>query len=305
MNRHARRVRAALTFAAPAFAALTLAALTLGGLLATVPAAVAATASPAFRVPFTDTNVDGWLTFCNQKNQPVTSGSIYAQPFAWKTISSAEAPAGYRKSTARATLYAYQPLQYIDPGDWSGAQLTAGSVYSNPGHPVSAATAVDVPLVNFVQAYPPHWEGLVEIRMMFSGVDEEQLMTPYAAAVLRITGTTWTLVEGGGGSCSQGNGISMETAALPKKDLKAKQDAAHPANAPAPGSSTSASAGSGSSATGTGGQSSTGSGARLASADTSSGGISAAGLAGIAVGVLALVWIAITMIGRRRRATNT
>jgi hypothetical protein len=296
MNRHARRVRAALT----------LAALTLGALSATAPLAVASTAVPAYKVPFTDANVDGWLTFCNQKDQPVTSGNIYAQPFAWKTISSGEAPAGYRKSTARATLYAYQPLQYIDPGDWSGAQLTAGSVYSNADHPVSAATAVDVPLVNFVQAYPPHWEGLVEIRMMFSGVDEEQLMTPYAAAVLRITGSTWTLVEGGGGSCSQGNGISMETAALPKKDLKAKQDAAHPAKAPAPGSSRSTSTGSGSSAsgTGTGGQSSTASGARLASADSSSG-ISVAALAGIAVGVLALVWLAITMIGRRRRATNT
>ena len=281
MNRHARRVRAAFT----------LAALTVGALSVTAPLAAASTRSPAFKVPFTDTNVDGWLTFCNQKDQPVTSGSIYTQPFAWKTISSGRAPAGYRQSTARATLYAYQPLEYIDPGDWSGSQLTAGSVYSNPDHPVAAATAVDLPLVGFVQAYPPHWEGLVEIRMMFSAVNEEQLMTPYAAAVVRITGRTWTLVEGGGGSCSAGQGISMETAALPKKDL---------VKHPAASTGTAGTSHSSASSSNSGGNSGNGSTARLAAADSSTG-ISSAALAGIAVGALAIIWAAIAFLARRRR----
>jgi hypothetical protein len=288
MSRFARRARAAITLTAVA----------LGALGAAAPLAAASSTSPEFKVPFTDSNVSGWLTFCNRNDQPVTSGSLDSVPFAWKTISSAPAPAGYRGENARATLYAYQPIQYVDPGDWSGNELTAASAFNNNNHPVVQATNADSPLVGFVQAYPAHWDGLEEIRMMWTAVNKAQIQTPYAAAVIRITGSTWTLVEGGGGSCSQGEGLSMETLRLPKKELDKKETASvdkSPATAGSTGKGTSGSGPSSSS-----GQSATGATARLASADSAAG-MSGGELAGIAVGALAVVWAGIGLIARRRR----
>jgi hypothetical protein len=295
MNRFARRARAAVAVAA----------LALGAVSATAPFAAASPTNPSFTVPFKDTNVHGWLTFCNRNGQPVTSGSLYTAPFAWKTIGSAPPPAGYRNSAARAGLAAYQPIQYVDPGDWSGSWLTAVSSFTNPDHPVAQATNIDQPLIGFVQAYPPHWDGLVELRMMFSAIGKPQLQMPYEAAVLRITGSKWTLVEGGGGSCSQGRGVSIETKTLPKKEL-AKPVTVVPG---AHDSSAATAKPHGSTATGhsSGGQSSGGSnasGAKLAAASSSTG-IGGGALAGICVGALALVWVAIGVIARwRRRAAS-
>ena len=119
----------------------------------------------------------------------------------------------------RATLYAYQPIQYVDPGDWTGSQLTSASAYTNPAHPVAQATDADVPLIGFTQAYPAHWQGLIEIRMLYTSVNKVQLTMPYAAAVIRISGSKWTLVQGGGGSCGASRGVSMETVSLSKSKV--------------------------------------------------------------------------------------
>ena len=290
MNRLARRARAAVT----------LGALILGALSSTVPLAAASVTSSSFKVPFTDPNIDGWLTFCNRNDQPVTSGSLYTAPFAWKTISSVAPPAGYRSSAARAALYAYQPIQYVDPGNWSGSLLTGASSFTNRQHPVDQATNADLPLLGFTQAFPPHWDGLVEMRMLFTAIDKQEVQTPYPAAILRITGSTWSLVEGGGGSCSQGQGVSNETKLLPKKDL-AKQQTIVPASKSAShGTKSSGSAATGNSS---GAQSSGGSaagGSKLAASHSSTG-INGGALAGIGVGALALVWVAIGVIARRRR----
>ena len=85
-------------FARRARAAATLVAITLAGLAAAAPFASASVTSAASKVPFTDPGIDGWLTFCNKSNQPVTSGSLYSVPFVWKAISSAKPPAGYGTS---------------------------------------------------------------------------------------------------------------------------------------------------------------------------------------------------------------
>ena len=282
MNRQARRARAAVTITA----------LAIGVLSASAPLA-AASSSP---VPFQDTNVAGWLTFCGHNNQAITSGSLDTQPFAWKTISSSPAPAGYRNSKARASLFAFQPIQYVDPGDWSGAQLSAATIFSNPDHPVTQATYGDVSLLGFTQAYPPHWDGLVEIRMMWSGVNEPQLTMPYAAAVIRISGSRWTLVKGGNASCSQGKGISVETILLPKKDVA--KPSATPSGSSAGGAGSSASSG----GSGTGG-SANGSAANLASDKSAAGGLSAGALVGIGLAALAIVWAGIAFLSRWRRRT--
>jgi hypothetical protein len=293
MNRFARRVGAAATLAGLALAAAS----------ATAPFASASVTGSSFKVPFKDEYAQGWLTFCNRNDQAITSGSLYTVPFAWKTISSVAPPAGYRNANARATLYAYQPIQYVDPGDWSGSELTAASEFSNPNHPVAQATNGDQPLIGFTQAYPPHWDGLVEMRMMYTAVNKPQLQQPYAMAVLKISGSKWTLVEGGGGSCSQGQGLSMETVSLPKKDLAKREtvvrgDHGSSARTAKPAASTAGGQSSG-------GQSSGGSnasGTKLASSDSSTG-MNGGVLAGIGVGVLAVVWAAIALIGRRRRRT--
>jgi hypothetical protein len=205
MNRRAGRIRTAVSIAA----------LMVAGMSVGVPFAAASTSG----VPFKDTNIDGSLTFCNRANQPVTSGSLDTVPFVWKVISSSPAPHRYRGGRGRATLTAYQPIQYVQPGDWSGGELTGSSAFSNPSHPVVQATNADAPLLGFVQSYPPHWQGLEEIRMIFSGVNLPQDIAPYPAAIIRISGNTWTMVSGGGGSCTAGQGVSDETKLLPKSKL--------------------------------------------------------------------------------------
>jgi hypothetical protein len=262
-------------------------------------------------VPFHDTNVRGSLTFCNRAGQPVTSGSLNAVPFVWKAISSALAPAGYRTTAARATLDAYQPIQFVDPGDWSGGQLTGSSAFSNGAHPVAQATNADSPLLNFVQAYPPHWQGLIEIRMLFSGVNKVQLQSPYPAAVIRINGNTWTLVSGGGGSCSAGRGISDESFLLPKNKLKRPETvvpagessaqasaAAAKASSPSPSSKSSTSAAHSEAPP-------TQSGPAALAAASSSTGMSAAAKTGIGLGVLALIGVGVMgAIWWRRRPVD-
>jgi hypothetical protein len=291
-------------FASRARAAVTLAALTLGALSAAAPFAAASTTSSGAKVPFTDPNIQGWLTFCNRKDQPVTSGSLYTVPFVWKAISSAAAPAGYRNLKARATLYAYQPIQYVDPGDWAGSQLTGDTIFNNPSHPVAQATNGDLPLIGFVQSYPLHWDNYAEIRMMWTAANKSQLQTPYAAAIVRVTGSTWTLVEGGGGSCSQGAGLSVELLAPGAIKKLAKPESAAPGGTPTPaGVAGTAPASSGGSAAsgqsqGQAGGATTG---RLAADSSPAGGMGIGALAGIAVAALAVAWGAITLIGRRRR----
>jgi hypothetical protein len=285
--------------------AVALAALTVG-LSAAAPLAAASASSGATKVPFTDTNIDGWLSFCSRNDQPITSGSLYAAPFVWKTISSSKAPAGYADYKGRAALWAYQPIQYVNPGDWSGSLLTAGTEFSNPNHPVAQATDADVPLIGFTQAYPAHWQGLIEIRMLFTGVDKGQIQAPYPAAIVRVSGTKWTLVEGGNASCSAGLGLSMETTHLAKKKL-AKPDNAVPVSTSAPGAGNAGNSG-GSSGSAAGGQSASGSNAagatNLAAKDSSSSGINGGLLAGVGVGAFALVWVGLSLLARRRRRTT-
>jgi hypothetical protein len=292
MSRFARRARAGIA----------LAALTVGALSASAPFAAASTASPGSSVPFGDPNVQGWLTFCNRHDQPVTSGSLYTVPFVWKAISSAAPPAGYRNEKARATLYAYQPIQYVDPGDWTGSQITGDTIFNNPNHPVVQATNADLPLIGFTQVYPLHWDHLAEIRMMWTAVDSSQLQTPYAAAVIRVTGSTWTLVEGGGGSCSQGEGLPVELLAPGAAKKLAKAETATPGGKPTPagaaGAAPAGGGGSGSNSQSQGNGADTG---RLAANSSPAGGMGVGALAGIAVAVLAVAWGAITFIGRRRR----
>jgi hypothetical protein len=203
--------------------------------------AVPAAAQASTR-PYRDVNAVGAITLCGHNGAQLTSGSISAKPFAWRAVDSTPAPTGYRTG-GTATLYAFQPRQGVDPGDWSGEQLTASSHYSSLAHPTAAATYADGTLASFLGDYPARWNGYVELRMYLGAPGQVPATVSYDAADLQVSGGTWRLLDGGPNDCAAaGQAISLETAALPAKQLrqakKAAQDVAEqPAAATSPGPS--------------------------------------------------------------------
>lgn len=197
------------------FRSICLAVLGAGVSLVAVVPGTAAASSP----PFTDHAVAGSLTLCGRSGQPVTSGNLLTAPFVWSAVSSVAAPAGY----TRAYLTLYQPRKDVDPGDWTGYQLTEDSLFSNAEHPIAQATNADAPLLYADRSLPPQWDGLFELRMYFTGSGLPVETSPYPAAVIRVTGNNWTLVQGGGTRCNVGTAVSAETGALPKSELSSPQ----------------------------------------------------------------------------------
>jgi hypothetical protein len=175
------------------------------GLLATVgPAA----ATP--KVPYTDPSADGYLGICNQQGKQITSGSIDSTPFAWEVVSSAAAPSSVSGSGRTATLYAYQPIEGVDPEDWSGDQLTGTSQYSNPSHPTAVSTSRDFALSQFLNVFPTKWDGFIELRMFLDAPGTQPEVLTYPALSLHISGDTWQAVGGGPVVCTAGQAESNE-----------------------------------------------------------------------------------------------
>jgi hypothetical protein len=269
------------------------------------PAAPAA----ADTVPFTDPNATGLIGFCDQSGHAVTSGKLRDAPFVWTAVSDTKAPDGYTSPKGRATLLAFQPIQYVDPGDWSGKQLTAASQFTNSAHPMSQATALDPPMLSFTGAYPPRWSGLVQIRMYFSAPDQPQSTSTYPAAVLRVSGDSWTVVQGGAADCSAGKATSIESVALPSKAF------AHAT--PTNGSTSSGAPGRSGSAKPTGASNSASGSARSGSADASAAAAALAGdkkksaTGGLGSGAIWITLVAVAALGlgaeviRRRRTHPT
>lgn len=188
---------------------------------------VAAAAS----VPFTDKNVHGSLGFCDKTGHEIKSGPLNVAPFVWFAASNAAAPSQYANG-GKATLYAFQPIKDEDPGLWSGRQLTGSSSFSNARVPMASGTVLDPALEDFVSAFPPKIDNLVQLRMYFNSAGAGLYRTTYPAAVLRVTATTWTLVQGGGVNCKAGTAVSSELAALPASAFATPPRATPPANAP-------------------------------------------------------------------------
>ena len=181
------------------------------GLMWGVATTVSGAAAQADSVPFQDPHQDGALTFCNRSEQPVSSGKLSDIPFVWTAVSSAPAPAGY----TRADLLVFQPIQHVDPSGWEGYQMTVAATFSNSKHPMTQATYADNPLASPNAAYPPYWDGLYEVRMYFTAPYQSEEKSSYPAAVIRVQGDGWTLLRGGGGSCTVGTAVSRELSLLP------------------------------------------------------------------------------------------
>lgn len=173
-------------------------------------------------VPYHDPNAVASLGLCSANGQPLTHGSTDAIPFVAHAVSTQPAPAPYDKPGRTASLYAYQPIQYIPAGEWSGELLTAAGRYTNPAHPMTAATSRDYSLANFVSDFPPHWQGFVQLRIYLGAPDAPAVQRTYAAADLRVTGHTWTLVDGAQVPCNAGRSVSVETILLPSVTPKTK-----------------------------------------------------------------------------------
>ena len=278
--------------------------------LAAATLAVPASASASTQVPWTDPNTTGYLGFCNAANQQIYSGSIDSYPFVAKAVASTAAPKGYSPTVGRATLYAFQPLQNVDPGDWSGKQMTGATVYSNNAEPMAVGLPADAALVNFSAAFPLHWAGFAQLRMFFTAPNAQPYSATYPAVAVQVSGTTWTQVGGGPVNCAGGQAESAEADLAIANHVQSQGGAAKASGNPivtATGSphpsGSASSSGSGSptaSASGASGRTSTSPSLALA-AKSGSGGSGT----GIAIGIGAAVVLAaagtVVFLRRRRR----
>lgn len=191
-------------------AALAAAGVALLGSAAFAGVAAASTSS----VPYTDPDAVGSIGLCNQAGQQITSGSVTAKPFAWRAVSTAPAQAPYNNAGRTATLVVFQPQQALPAGDWSGAEITSSSTYSDPANPMAAATAADQSLADFIAQYPPKWDGLLQVRMYLSTANE-QADNVYPALNIQVTGNTWQAVGGSPVNSASGTAESIESVVLP------------------------------------------------------------------------------------------
>jgi hypothetical protein len=183
------------------------------GLLVCAPTAFAGSSSG---VPYTDPAVIGSIGLCNKAGQQITHGSINAKPFAWRAVSSAPAKAPYNAAGRTATFYAYQPRQDVAAGEWSGEMLTASARYTDPAHPMAAATSKDYSLKEFISDFPPMWDGLIELRIYLGAPDAQPDSLNYPATNIKVTGNTWQEVGTiAPAACSSGRSESLETIVLP------------------------------------------------------------------------------------------
>jgi len=184
------------------------------GLVLAGPAG-SAVAGASSGVPYTDHAAVGSIGLCNRAGRQVTSGRVAAKPFVWRAVSTAAAPSQYSKTGRTAVLYAYQPQQGLTAEEWSGAQLTASSRYSNPAHPMAAATAKDGSLKEFIEEFKPRWKGLLQLRLYLGAQGQELDTAKYAALNVRVSGNTWRAVGTATVNCRAGTATSLETIVLP------------------------------------------------------------------------------------------
>jgi LPXTG-motif cell wall-anchored protein len=160
-------------------------------------------AGAASSVPFSDPSAAGKITLCNTVGQAVTTGSIHTKPFVWTAVGSSAAPAGYQQQ-GKASLFAFQPINGVAPSYWFGQYVTQAAKYTNSQRPMAGASAVDPSLNDYLQNYPTKWDGLIELRLFLSAPGQATITTRYDSAVLRVSGDTWTLLDGGSDGCDSG-----------------------------------------------------------------------------------------------------
>lgn len=164
-----------------------------------------AASAQAAGVPYVDESASGSVGLCDSSGHALTHGNINDKPFVWRAVSSVAAPDPVNGPGRRATLYAFQPRKKINSLLWSGEKMTSSSTYSNVRYPMAQATLADRKLANFLNDFPPQWNGFVQLRMYLSAPGQQPDPTAtYAATDLRISGDTWTVVHGASVPCTDG-----------------------------------------------------------------------------------------------------
>ena len=210
----------------------------------------------------------------------------------------------------------YQPQQGLPAGDWSGTQLTASSSYTNPANPMAAATDGDQSLQSIIEAYPPRWDGFLQLRMYLSTAGHEPYEATYPTLNVQVTGDTWQAVGGSPVNCASGTAVSIESVLLPPSTTTSTTAAA-PASSPAATPTTTASGQGKGAAVGatpaSDAKSSPGRGTPAGSAQASGTGRSVAAtqtsdlpvVLGIVLAVLVVLGAAFSLVLRRRRLAST
>jgi hypothetical protein len=199
--------------------------LLLGAVIASPPAAAVA-------VPFNDPNAQGAIGLCDATGRSIQSGSLLTYPFVAGAASTVAAPAGYGTDAGgHVTVYAFQPRLNVDPGEWSGFQLTGSSVYADAQHPLAVATVLDPALQEFLLAYPAHWNGLLQLRMYYTAPNKVVFRQTYPAAVLQAKAGRWTVLQGASMRCDLSKAVSGEKLNLPASYF----NPVHPGVSHAPG----------------------------------------------------------------------
>jgi hypothetical protein len=176
-------------------------------------------------LPYTDQYAHGSIGLCDKAGNNITHGSVYDKPFAWRAVSSTPAPAAYDGPGRKATLYAYQPRKNVDPANWSGQQLGAASAYSSTTVPVAQQTGRDPALSDYLNNFPPQWDKLVELRVYFGALNAPVATSTYPVADIRITGTTWALLNGAKVDCNAGGTVISAEAGIPSSNTTGLQPA--------------------------------------------------------------------------------
>jgi hypothetical protein len=87
--------------------------------------------------------------------------------------------------------------------------LTGASRFGDVRHPAAAALPEDLSLADFARDFPPAWDGLVQLRLVLGAPGQSAQDQRYDSADVRISGSRWTVLKGGGGSCSGVKAISV------------------------------------------------------------------------------------------------
>lgn len=130
------------------------------------------------------------LTLYSAGGTPVTSGSTTAPIAAY-----AQAADDLREGDSYASLFVHLPQSSTAPGAWPGVQVTGTDSYT--GDPRVATTAAGYTLADVAAALPNNetgasFAGVYELRLRTSS-PSAGVGTSYAAAYVKVTGTTWEL----------------------------------------------------------------------------------------------------------------
>ena len=154
-------------------------------------------------VPYDDPLSAGLLTLCSDDGKAVTEGKVDDRPFADVVLGETALPSQLDPTGVVATLFAYQPRNGIEAGEFSGGPITAAGEFADPDLPAVRVTDEAWSVGDFVAAFPATDDGYVQLRLYLGTPGAGTLSErPYDTADLRVDGDSWELVRGGTASCA-------------------------------------------------------------------------------------------------------